>query len=242
MTARLQDRRYTLDGIPVRLVHRDSPERAGVRGTVLVHHGLGGSIDGQTKELVTLAERGFLAVGVDNVGHGARAWPDLEARLSGPGVEEEFLGAVYDTAAELPRLVDALLARGWAHESGLGQTGISMGGFVSYRARLEEPRLVALCPVLGTPRWKRFEDLEPARFAEAFAPVALLAQNAGADVNVPPEDAREFHEMLRPLYLAHPERLDYVEFPDCEHFMPEDEWNRLWANVLDWFERFLTPR
>lgn len=36
-----------------------------------------------------------------------------------------------------------------------------------------------------------------------------------------------------------PDRLANVEFEDAEHFMPEEQWDQLWHNVVRWFIRFV---
>src|SRR5215217_5002203 len=81
---------------------------------VLVYHGLGADKEIQRKELVTLAEAGFLAVGIDAAGHGERRLPDFEARFAGPWEEVEplFLSLVTETVAEVPAVLDALVATG----------------------------------------------------------------------------------------------------------------------------------
>jgi alpha-beta hydrolase superfamily lysophospholipase len=47
-------------------------------------HGFGVDKETHRKELEQLARAGFLAVGVDAAGHGARRLPDLDARQAAP--------------------------------------------------------------------------------------------------------------------------------------------------------------
>ena len=107
---------------------------------MLWFHGL--SVDKEThrKELERIAAAGFLAVGVDAAGHGERRLPDLDARI---GVSREetirfMLGLVEETAREVPGIVRALVAEGLADAERVALVGISMGGYVVYRALLEE--------------------------------------------------------------------------------------------------------
>jgi len=212
---------------------------------VLVYHGLGASKDVQRKELEALAAAGFMGIAVDAVGHGERRWPDFEARMRADSANT-FLEMVRATVDEIPDLVDHLTER--FGPAPLGITGISMGGFITYAAPLVEPRLRAAVSILGSPDWRvgpgsdpRPELLErsPHHFPERYYPLALLALNAGRDVNVPAEPARQFVRALTPRYAPNPERLAYHEYPDAEHFMPEAEWNDLWGRTVDWFRRFL---
>ena len=147
--------------------------------------------------------------------------------------------AVEASAREVPSVVDALIARNLAHADRLGIAGISMGGFIAYGALVFEPRIRVATPILGSPRWWDHTPDSPHRQLDRFFPRALLSQNAGRDVNVPPDAAREFHHALAEHYADAPNRHCYVEFPDAEHFMSEQDWAVLWSNVLVWFDRFL---
>ncbi len=235
------DRRTQIGDIPLRMVHDGSARVGAKRGTILVFHGFGAEIAAQTKELLSLAEAGFLAVGVDAVGHGARRFPDFEARFGGGGrrCEGPFLEVVTRSAAEVPSLIDALIETEGARLDRIGIAGISMGGYIAYAAALSETRISAMTPVLASPEWPGSPAESPHRHLDRFPPIALLSQTAALDENVPPEGARRFHERLGRLYASHPERLRYVEFPNCQHFMPDAEWTELWTNVICWHQRFL---
>lgn len=239
----IRDERCFIAGVPVRTLCLDTPERAAERGTVLFSHGLGAAIDAQTPELYALAGRGFLVVGLDNAHHGRRLAPDFAERFApGAGFGRRFTDAVWDTATDIPRLIDALLSRGWACPGAIGLAGISMGGYVTYAAASIEPRLNAIAPILGSPRWTFDKPPSPHRRPEAFFPKAILCQTAGADESVPPRFARQFHEeLLAGPYAGAQERLAYLEFPGCPHAMPRGPWIALWTGVLFWFERFLIP-
>ncbi|MCP3956536.1 MAG: hypothetical protein GY719_01650 [bacterium] len=104
---------------------------------------------------------------------------------------------------------------------------------------LADRRIGAATPILGSPRWKLDRPSSPHRYVDRFYPVALLAQNAGRDENVPAAGARALHAALQPSYAKAPDRLAYVEFEDAEHSMPEDQWDQLWHNVVRWLIRFV---
>lgn len=244
----MQLNRQTLriDGIPLVLIYRDSPESAGQRGTILFYHGLSSRKEDNIKELESFAHRGFLAVGVDNVGHGERRYPDFADRMKGDRVERELLDMTRKTAEEVPGLIDELVRRGYAAEDRLGICGISMGGYIVYTALTIESRFRAAAPVLGSPLWKGIEDdemlnLSPHKHPEKFNGIFLLSQNAGKDVSVPAHYARDFHKTLNLYYPNEQNRFKYVEFPESGHFMREQDWNILWHNVLEWFEKYLAP-
>lgn len=233
--------RMELASVPALLMFEENALEAGAKGTILFYHGLTASKEVQTKELSSLAQRGFLAVGLDNVGHGERREPDFTRRFSigNPNVLNNLLDAVRATAKEIPQVIDELLRRGFADPEKIGVSGISMGGYITYAAVLADRRIKAAAPILGSPKWKTSDMESPHHHPDKFFPTALLAQNAGDDQNVPPKFAREFHKCLQPFYKEKPERLCYIEYPGAGHFMPEHDWNQLWENVLQWFEHFL---
>ena len=232
---------HRLGPAPALLVFEGSMEKAAARGTILLYHGFSASKESNVKELESLAARGFLAVGVDNIGHGKRRYPDFEYRFfqAHEGFGTAFIEAVQATAEEVPTVVGALAGRGLVKPGRLGLTGISMGGYIAFQAALLDRRIVAAAPVLASPCFQAPATDSPHEHPERFFPLALLTQNAGKDEHVPPEHSREFHKVLKPLYASAPERLKHVEFAEAGHFMPEADWEQLWENLLTWFEKFL---
>lgn len=233
-----------LAGAPALLVGQGHP----YRGTVLVYHGLGSNKEALEKELVLLARRGFLAVGVDGFGHGERFEPDCQARLQGDDWHLEFLKMVRRTADEVPEVVRALhsLSDGLGR---IGLTGISMGGCVAFAAAANQGCLSAVAPVLGSPDWSLggrhqlpdewWRD-SPHLTPEWFNPTPLLIQNAGRDRHVPCAPSRAFAAEASRYYHQTPENLRYFEYPDSDHFMLAQDWELLWERVMAWFERFLS--
>ena len=207
--------------------------------TVLVFHGLSADKEVQQKELVTLAEAGFLAVGIDAAGHGERRLPDFEERFAGTRAEIEPLlfALVTETVAEVPAILDALAETGLADPERFGIFGISMGAHITYGAILAEPRLRAAVALVGSPEWRHPDS--PHRRPEGFFPVALLSVTGEKDVNVPPDSARAFHRTLETYYQSAPERLRYVEITGAPHLMSAEDWERAMREAVDWLTRFL---
>ncbi|PIQ24596.1 hypothetical protein COW36_11300 [bacterium (Candidatus Blackallbacteria) CG17_big_fil_post_rev_8_21_14_2_50_48_46] len=226
---------------PALWVYAEDREQASHKGAVFFYHGLGSAKEQSLKELESLAAHGFLAIGIDNRGHGARRYADFEARFSGenPDFGSELIAAVRATAAELPHLIDAYLAEGWIQPEKLGLVGVSMGGYIAYAAILAEPRLKAVSVILGSPYWRESPAESPAHRPERFFPCALLSQNAGQDQAVPAQFARDFHQALQTYYAQAPERLAYFEYPESGHFMREEDWDLCWQRSISWFENNL---
>jgi uncharacterized protein len=211
-------RNRTIEGVPLLLALPDAPPPL---PAVLWFHGFG--VDAQThrKELRQLAEAGFLGVGVDAAGHGARRLPDLDQRQAAP--HEQALRTMIElasrTADEVPGVVRALANEGLADGERIGVAGVSMGGYVVYRAVLVEPAIRAAVSILGSPEWPHGDS--PHRHLDGLRRTALLSVTAECDENVPPAAARELH---RRLAEAEPGsfRHRYVELAGAVHLMGED--------------------
>jgi dienelactone hydrolase len=196
--------------VPVLLV---AESLQGPLPAVLWYHGLTASKGANRKDLEQIARAGFLAVGVDAVGHGARHDPR----------ERPFRDLVHESVGEIPALIDALVASGHADEKRIGIAGVSFGGFILYRALNIEPRLRAAVALLGSPP----KDMKAPR-------AALLSITGELDERVPPNQARDFHRSL-----PADERFRYIELPGAQHHMNGDQWNTAIAAMLVWLSRWL---
>jgi dienelactone hydrolase len=220
----------TIGGVPLLLAFPrtgDAPHP-----TVLWFHGFGVDKEVHRKELEQLARAGFLAVGVDAAGHGARRLPDLDARQAAPHEQalRTMIGLAARTADEMPSIVRALADEGLADAERVGAVGVSMGGYVVYQAVLVEPRIRAAVCILGSPEWP--EGDSPHRHLDGFRHAALLSITAERDENVPPAAARELH---RRLAASDPEPVHrYLELADAVHLMSEEHWTRAMDETLRW--------
>jgi uncharacterized protein len=235
----VRDRRTTLGPAPALLVSAGPEREAAERGTVLLLHGFTASKDVQYKEGRSLAEHGYLAVVTDAVGHGARRFPDFEARfaVSGEELERRFFDVVKRTADELPAVVGALRSEGLVREGRLGACGISMGGAILFGAASGLCTFDAAVTLVATPVWQTIPD-SPHQRLERFYPTPLLMQTCSEDRTVSPDEARALFEALAPRYAAAPERLRLIEHPGEGHMFSPAGWERAWGATLGWFDRF----
>ncbi|WP_372371018.1 alpha/beta hydrolase family protein [Candidatus Uabimicrobium sp. HlEnr_7] len=233
-------KRQYLQKIPTVFVYNNDITEASQKGTILFFHGLGASKDAQIHDLKNLAKSGFLVVGVDNVGHGERRYLDFEQKFSvqNPDLERDFQQAVLETAQEVPIIIEELEKKELIFNGNIGITGISMGGFVTYRAVIEYAHFKAAVSILGSPKWKNNDSHSPHLYMQKFAPTALMSLNAGKDTSVPAFEAKNFHGELAE-YYTEINKLEYIEYPDSEHFMLENDWNDLWNNMTKWFSKWL---
>ena len=193
-------------------------------------HGFGVDKETHRKELAQLADAGFLAVGVDAAGHGERRLPDLDARIAAPREEakQTMRELALQTAAELPLLIDELVRRGLATER-VGVAGVSMGGYLTYKAAVTYPRVRAAVSILGAPELLSQEE----RASFVTNGVALLSINGEKDVNVPPDEARAFHATLPG------ERHRYLELAGAEHLVSAEQWTVAMNATLAWLRAAL---
>ncbi len=233
----LTDRKTFVGNIPIRLIYKNRQFTASENGCIIFYHGLGASKDKQTKELEELACAGFLAIGVDNVGHGERLYKDFDERFSedNPDRIKNILKTVWDTASEIKTLIYGLVSSKILINDKLGVAGISMGAFVSYAVATLEPRIKTIVSILGSPTWGDYIQ-SPHHNIDKYSEVSLLSMNAGLDEIVPAEKAREFHMDLKKHYSDYDSRFKYIEYPNSGHFMEENDWNSCWQECMNWFE------
>ncbi len=237
----LNDRKEKIGDIPIRILYKGDLQAASQNGCILFYHGLGASKDIQSKELVDLANSGFLAVGVDNVGHGDRVFADFKERFSenNPERVKNIVSAVSETASEINILINWLTDRQILQNNKLGIVGISMGAFIAYAIPMFDNRFKTMVAILGSPLWQDSPE-SPHNKITFYSKLSLLSLNAAKDNIVPAEHAKEFHLKLKNKYSDYEKRFKYIEYPNSGHFMEEDEWYECWNECLKWFKNRMT--
>ncbi len=224
-----------MGGVPILLAFSGREERP--LPVVLWFHGFGVDKQVHRPELERLAKAGFLAVGVDAAGHGERRLVDLSDRMAAPReeVRRTMMTLASETAGEVPVIVQALSREGIGDAGRVALAGVSMGGYVVYRALVVEPTIRAAVAILGSPEWPDHPD-SPHHHLHAIRQTALLSITAENDENVPPAAARRLHDQLS---AAQPDagRQRYVELPGAQHLMAAGEWDTVMEETLRWLRR-----
>ena len=127
---------------------------------VIQLHGTGGNKEQLLPRLITLANRGFVAVAIDGRYHGERAGNPA-------GLETPYTTAIfdayktgrehplfYDTVIDVMRLIDYLETRPDVDASRLGLGGASKGGIETYLAAAVDSRIAAAVSERGVQSFK----------------------------------------------------------------------------------------
>ncbi|MCK9225619.1 MAG: alpha/beta hydrolase [Candidatus Muirbacterium halophilum] len=228
---------------PAILLYKDNTKKASLNGTIFLYHGLTSCKEANLKELESLAKQGYLAVGLDNYGHGERQKDEFLPENIDVNTQEgkdKMIMAVNKTAQELPNIINGLHFMGITQGDKIGVCGISMGAFIVYAALLREKRIKAACSILGSPYFSDDEyDDSPHMFTEKIYPTPILSLNGSDDDIVCCKYAKEFHENLHNLYKECPQNQKYIEYDGENHFFTEQGWNKLWTQATNWFDIFL---
>ena len=226
--------------IPILMVYKSS-EIGKFKGTILFYHGLESNKEKHIDVYKRLAQEGFYVVGVDSCLHGKRrpdnfseifTWDNLD-------VWRLFLNTVYETACEIPTIIDYLVESKISHPEHIGIAGVSMGGYITYTAITLDPRIKVAAPLIGSPHYHDDREESPERHIEQFEGVYLLSQTGGLDTTVPPLEARKFHVRLEEAFPYSKQRYKYIEYPESEHSLREEDWFAAIDEMAEWFKRYL---
>lgn len=230
-------RALTIGGVPVLLAslhaHR-SPHAT--YPLVLWFHGFRADALAHAAELERCAALGFLAVGVDAVGHGARVHHDLQdciARSPG-GALPVVLDLADATRKELPVLTHELVESHGADPARVSAVGISMGAFLVYRAIALGSPFRAAVALLGSPEWSgpACADLP----LDPFRLVRLLSITAEHDASVPPAEVGRLHSALQEQYGSQVTHRHHV-LQGAGHFTSAHEWQDAMTRTLEWLQK-----
>ncbi len=206
---------------------------------VIWYHGLHADALAHAAELERCAAAGFLAIGVDVVGHGARRDANLAEWLSQSpdGGLSVMLSLVEQTVLELPAMLDEIEETFPINRDRVSLVGISMGAFLVYRAVVDGPPIRAIVALLGSPEWPSSESphLSLARFRD----VAVLSITAEHDASVSPAAAQRLHEALQRLPdsdSAKPEHHHMLR--GAAHGLSAMEWTRAMRVTMQWLKRW----
>ena len=228
-----------------------------LRPLVVFCHGFTQRKEDASAQLRQLSACGYLAVALDNRLHGERPGPKFADIAIRDGKLDiyQIRKAIKETADDIVVIIDRLLNDGRADLQRIAVTGVSMGGFITFRALVIDSRIKVAAPMVGSPYWedipgdgpvmtgeedlarlKEFgEEFNPARYPQRFFPRALLIQIAENDRHVNGDNVKEFHSVLKHFYAPAPDLLKLIVHPQVGHEgAPE-----MWENAIRWMRTHL---
>lgn len=228
------------------------PRGEGTYPLILALHGYTGNKETMLPLIEPLAGAGFVVAAPDAKYHGERA----DARWTQFAQTNESLAisrAVFETAADLPALIDTLLTKPFVRPdstSGVGIVGVSMGALTLYAAVSLEARFTVAVSLIGGGAWgdrfdEQFATLAPDARAslrerdalnhlDAFARLTFLLMAGELDPVLPAWTTQTLHDALRPR-VPDPERLRLVIEPGVDHTVTPT----MGMETLAWFRRWL---
>ena len=228
---------HRVAGVPV-LMARPPASITTPLPTVLWFHGFRADALAHAAELERCARAGVLAVGVDAVGHGARADSSIADRIARDGSALPLmLEQVEQTVDELPALLRALVDDYHADQASVSVVGISMGAFLVYRAIAAGVPVRAAVALLGSPEWPSptSAHLTPDRFRN----VAMLSVTAEHDMSVPPPAVARFHAaLIKGEGATRFHRHDVLA--GAGHLLSATQWAHAMSLTHDWLAQYGT--
>jgi uncharacterized protein len=102
----------------------------------------------------------------------------------------------------------------------------------------------ATVSILGSPDWSprdghitpgihHLMQYAPVHRPEELARHPLLLMNAGQDHSVPAHHARDFAWRVRAHYPWLGQHVEYIEYPESDHFVRPQDWSDLWWRALN---------
>ena len=234
-----------------------SPKGKTPKPLVLLSHGFSRSKHDWEGKLEQLAEQGYYAVALDNRLHGERIGPNFNAVAFVDGKLDiyEIRKAIKATADDVKVLIEYFSQRQDIQADRIGMTGVSMGGYTTFRALVVDPRITVAAPIIGSPYWddvpenvpllqtpentRQLQDYakaySPANALDVFYPRAILMQNGRKDPHFALARIEQFYQQLQAAYQQEPAKVQLIIHDNVGHDFTET----MWEHVLDWFQKYL---
>ncbi len=252
----IYEKRFIKD-IPVITCRRNDGT---VKPLVIMSHGFTGRKemfrDGGYME--ELAEMGYYAVAIDNRLHGERPGPSFEMtaiRSFGKVDVIVVRKAIKETADDVKLLTDEFSSNKEIDAGRIAVTGISMGGFMTYRAMVIDDRIKVGIPFISSPYWndipgdtpivddedakreleKYAVEYQPAMCPGRFGNRPLLIQVGDIDKHYDTNKVIAFCEEIKNQYKDCPERLKLIIYPETRHEFKKE----MWVQAVGWLRMYL---
>ncbi|HEX2946939.1 MAG TPA: alpha/beta fold hydrolase [Clostridia bacterium] len=246
-----------ISGIPV-ITCRKADDA--LKPLVIMSHGFTGRKEmfREGRYMEKLAEMGYCAVAIDNRLHGDRPGPNFKSlaiRSFGKVDVQVVRKAIKETADDVKLLIDELSTEKGIDTGRIAVTGISMGGFMTYRAMVIDNRIKVGIPFISSPYWNDIpgdipaaydeaakrelaeysEEYQPANCPEKFGNRPLLIQIGDIDKHYDTNKVSAFYEKMKIQYADCQERLKLIIYPKTKHEFKKE----MWDQAVEWLRMYL---
>jgi dipeptidyl aminopeptidase/acylaminoacyl peptidase len=234
-----------IDDIPV--IERCNKNGGSPMPLLILSHGFSSdkkTFAGKNNIMERFAEKGFFVVSFDNRSHGERKGrSDIERINKGASGFDVYRirKLIKESADDVVKIIDHYEKNPSIDAENTGISGVSMGGFVSFRAALMDKRIKAVAPIIGSPYWEDIPEVNPPLllkrspvdlfrlkiFSKMFSPnyfvnkfegKRILIQNGGADKHVHIKAVENFYGDLVTIVP----NAELVVYPEIKHEVTEE--------------------
>ena len=228
---------------------------------IIVCHGFSGKKEDFEPHIKELASMGYFAVTLDNRLHGKRNGKKFDEVAIKEGKLNTYVvrKAIKETADDIVSLLNTLLQNyPQIDSSQIGMTGVSMGGFITYRVTMMDKRIKAAAPIISSPFWNDIpgdipafmndalkkelgdfaERYNPGNHPNAFYPRPMLMQIGEIDKHMNIERVRHFSQTLKEIYQSDSTDVQLIVYPETAHTFTES----MWKETILWFNHYLNTR
>jgi len=203
---------------------------------IIFSHGFTGNKEDGGEEMTLYAGKGFFTVSIDNRGHGERKDEPFFSQVMENGKLDvlKVRKLINQTAEDIPVVIDHFENDDRVAPGRAGMLGVSMGGFITFKALALDDRIRAAAPIIASPVWDEFpkdtplvdtpelrgrlkayaEEHGPTRFLERFFDRDILVHIGTADRHFAPAGVRSFVEKVNASGRG---RIRLLEYPGVAH-------------------------
>jgi uncharacterized protein len=255
MNESLVTKNYFIAETPVQACFNQAEKTS--KPLVILSHGFRESKKDLKDKLEMLAGLGYYAVTIDNRGHGDRVEHDFMSQVFQDGKLNVYQvrRLIKETADDIPAIIDHFIADNQIDEQRIGMLGVSMGGFVTFRALVIEERIKVAGSIIASPYWDELpadvpvlatpeveqkladyaREYSPAYFPERFFHRPILIQIGGKDNHYNGGRVRQFYRELENDHHEEADRVKLIVHEEEGHEFTEP----MWTNVVKWFQEYL---
>jgi len=218
---------------------------------VILSHGFNGCKENFKEKgyLQILADMGYYAVALDNRCHGERPGVGLATTIMNSDGKVNLSAlrkAIKETADDIKVLIDEFVKDKEVDQDKIAMMGVSMGGFITFKALAMDARITVGIPIISSPYWddmpdgKQFkieneklkmdlkyycETHQPAVDIDKFFPRAILMQVGNEDKHFEVNKVKEFYQRLKVFYEKSPENISLIIYSDIKHEFTKEMWD-----------------